>query len=118
MLCDRFTDATFAYQGGGRGIASERIAVLENWVQGSLRPDLTLLLDAPVAVGMARAQGRETDADRFEREENAFFERVRQSYLERAKHFPERYRVIDAAQSLAVVQDTLRQELNAFLERS
>ncbi len=118
VLCDRFTDATYAYQGGGRGIASERIAVLENWVQGSLRPDLTLLLDAPVAVGMARAQGRETDADRFEREENAFFERVRQSYLERAKHFPERYRVIDAAQSLAVVQDTLRQELNAFLERS
>jgi len=118
ILCDRFTDATYAYQGGGRGIPAQRIEALENWVQAGLRPDLTLLLDAPVAVGMARAQGRQGAADRFEREENAFFERVRQRYLEQAKCFPTRYRVIDAAQPLAAVQDTLRQELNAFLERS
>ncbi len=118
VLCDRFTDATYAYQGGGRGIPAQRIEVLENWVQADLRPDLTLLLDAPVTVGMARAQRRQGVADRFEREESAFFERVRQSYLEQAKRFPARYRVIDAAQPLAAVQDTLRRELNAFVERS
>jgi len=76
VLCDRFTDATYAYQGGGRGIDSQRIAVLENWVQGTLRPDLTLLLDLPVNVGMARANGR-GELDRFEREQQAFFDRVR-----------------------------------------
>lgn len=118
VLCDRFTDATYAYQGGGRGIAAQRIAVLENWVQGTLRPDLTLLLDAPVPVGMARAGQREGIADRFEREELAFFERVRQAYLQHTRCFPDRYRVIDAGQALAVVQERLRLELDAFLERS
>jgi dTMP kinase len=118
VLCDRFTDATYAYQGAGRGIASERIAVLESWVQGALRPDLTLLLDAPVAIGMARAGKREVKADRFEREELAFFERVRQSYLDQAKRFPERYRIIDAAQALAAVQQQLRHELDLFLKCS
>jgi dTMP kinase len=117
VLCDRFTDATYAYQGGGRGIAAERIALLETWVQGALRPDLTLLLDAPVAVGMARA-GRRGTADRFEREELAFFERVRQSYLDRARRYPERYRVIDAGQALDAVQDQLRRTLDDFLQQS
>jgi len=117
VLCDRFTDATYAYQGGGRGIATERIAALETWVQGDLRPDLTLLLDAPVAVGMARAGRRAADADRFEREQTAFFEQVRQTYLELAKDCAERYRVIDAGQPLSAVQDQLRRELNTFLHR-
>jgi dTMP kinase len=117
VLCDRFTDATYAYQGGGRGIAAERIAVLEDWVQGALRPDLTLLLDAPVTVGMARAGRREGGADRFEREQTAFFERVRATYLERASRFPERYRVIDAGEPLAAVQEQLRRTLDGFLRR-
>jgi len=118
VLCDRFTDATYAYQGGGRGIAAERIAALETWAQGAFRPDLTLLFDAPIAVGMARAGKREGAADRFEREEQAFFERVRQTYLALARRYPERYRIIDAGQALAVVQERLRRELDTFLERS
>jgi dTMP kinase len=118
VLCDRFTDATYAYQGGGRGIAADRIAALETWTQGAFRPDLTLLLDAPVAVGMARAGQRKGAADRFEREEAAFFERVRQTYLALAQRYPERYRVIDAGLELAEVQERLRRELDAFVERS
>jgi dTMP kinase len=103
VLCDRFTDATYAYQGGGRGIDMARIAVLEDWVQGELRPDLTLLLDLPIEVGMARA-GERGELDRFEREQQAFFERVRQTYLERAAAEPARYRIIDAAQGIEQVQ--------------
>ena len=95
VLSDRFTDATFAYQGGGRGIAAERIGRLEDWVQDGLRPDLTLLLDLPVASGMARVAGRGAP-DRFEREEQAFFERIRACYLERAAAEPGRFRRIDA----------------------
>jgi dTMP kinase len=117
VLCDRFTDATYAYQGGGRGIAAERIAALETWVQGDLRPDLTLLLDAPVAVGMARAGRRAAKADRFEREQTAFFEQVRRTYLELAGRCAERYRVIDAGQTLSAVQDQLRHVLDTFLHR-
>jgi len=103
VLCDRFTDATYAYQGGGRGIDMARIAVLEDWVQGELRPDLTLLLDLPVEVGMARA-GERGELDRFEREQQAFFERVRQTYRDLAAANPGRYRIIDAAQDIAGVQ--------------
>ena len=117
VLCDRFTDATYAYQGGGRGIAAERIAALETWVQGDLRPDLTLLLDAPVAVGMGRAGQRTANADRFEREQTAFFEHVRHTYLALAERYAERYRVIDASQALSAVQDQLRRELNTFLHQ-
>ncbi len=117
VLCDRFTDATYAYQGGGRGIAAERIAALETWVQGDLRPDLTLLLDAPVAVGMARAGRRAAKADRFEREQTAFFEQVRHAYLELAERCAERYRVIDASQALSAVQDQLRHVLDTFIHR-
>ena len=103
VLCDRFTDATYAYQGGGRGIDTARIAALEDWVQGELRPDLTLLLDLPVDVGMARA-GERGELDRFEREQQAFFERVRQAYRDRAAAEPGRYRIIDAAQNIEQVQ--------------
>ncbi len=97
VVCDRFTDATYAYQGGGRGVSEARIAVLEDWVQGGLRPDLTLLLDVPVAIGLAR-KGAKTP-DRFESENYEFLERVRQVYLERAAREPQRVRVIDASRS-------------------
>ena len=115
VLCDRFTDATYAYQGGGRGIAEQRIAVLEQWVQQELRPDLTLLLDIPVQQGLVRA-GQRSTPDRFEREQIAFFERVRAAYLEQAQRYPERYRVIDASQPLDVVQQLLAEVLAAWLE--
>jgi len=102
VLCDRFTDATYAYQGGGRGLGQARIAELERWVQGDLRPDLTLLLDVPADLGRQRAADRSTP-DRFEREQQAFFERVRAAYLAGAAREPKRIRVIDAARSAAEV---------------
>lgn len=106
VLCDRFTDATYAYQGGGRGIDNEVIAGFESLVQGALRPDLTLLLDVPVEVGLARASDRSAP-DRFEQEKVDFFERVRQVYLDRAAAEPARYRVVDTGQPLAVVQQQI-----------
>ena len=106
VLCDRFTDATYAYQGGGRGIDTGVIARLEELVQGDFRPDLTLLLDVQVEVGLARA-GKRGALDRFEQEKVEFFERVRSAYLDMAKRYPERYRVIDAGQPLEVVQQQL-----------
>jgi len=115
VLCDRFTDATYAYQGGGRGVAVERIAQLEAWVQGPLRPDLTLLLDLPVEAGLQRADAR-GERDRFEQEEEAFFERVRAGYLDRARADPSRFRVIDAAAPLAAVQAQLGQAIDGLLE--
>lgn len=106
VLCDRFTDATYAYQGGGRGLSFERIATLETFVQGPLRPDLTLVFDLPIEVGMARASARGR-LDRFEQEGRTFFDAVRSTYLERAKAEPARYRLIDAAQTLEQVQGQL-----------
>lgn len=117
VLCDRFTDATYAYQGAGRGIEARRIALLEEWVQGTLRPHLTLLLDAPVEVGLARA-GRRGDKDRFERETVAFFERVRQDYLQRARAEHTRFRVVDAARDIPAVQAELAQVLDRFCRSS
>ena len=116
VLCDRFTDATYAYQGGGRGLSFERIAVLETFVQGDLRPDLTLVFGLPVEVGLSRAAARGR-LDRFEQEERAFFEAVRATYLQRAAAAPSRYRVLDAGQTLAEVQLTLDQLLPEVLER-
>ncbi|QYZ67544.1 MAG: thymidylate kinase [Gammaproteobacteria bacterium (ex Lamellibrachia satsuma)] len=115
VLCDRFTDASYAYQGAGRGLGRERIAALEAFVQGDLRPDLTLLLDLPVEIGLARA-GARSEPDRFEREQNRFFEAVRQGYLEIATREPERVRVIDAAQSLDDVQSQIERVIADFLE--
>ncbi len=115
VLCDRFTDATYAYQGGGRGVPEARIAVLENFVQGELRPDLTLVFDLPVEVGLARAAARGR-LDRFEQEGRGFFEAVRQAYLRRAAAEPQRYRVVDAAQSLDQVQRDLDRLLPQILE--
>ena len=103
VLCDRFTDATYAYQGGGRGIDTDVIARLETLVQGDFRPDLTLLLDVPVEVGLARASKRSA-MDRFEQEKVEFFEKVRHCYLAMAKASPERYRLIDASLPLDQVQ--------------
>ncbi len=107
VLCDRFVDATYAYQGGGRGVPVERIATLEAFVLGDLEPDLTLVFDLPVEIGLARA-ARRGALDRFEREQRAFFEAVRQTYLDRAQAVPARYRLIDASRSLAEVQAELR----------
>jgi dTMP kinase len=114
VLCDRFTDATYAYQGGGRGVPMEKIAVLETLVQGDLRPDMTLFLDLPVAQGLDRAKNR-SQPDRFEREKLNFFEKVRSCYLDRVKAEPERYRVIDASQPLVGVQSDLKNVLNTFM---
>ena len=115
VLCDRFTDATYAYQGGGRGLSMAQIAALENWVQDDLRPDLTLLLDLPVAAGLARA-GKRGPADRFERETVEFFERVRAAYRDRAQQHPDRYRIVDAAQSVAMVRAEVESLLAQWLE--
>jgi dTMP kinase len=114
VVCDRFTAATYAYQGGGRGTLLSRIAILEDWVQGNLRPDLTLLYDLPVIEGLARA-GRRGVADRFESEDVAFFERVRAVYLELAAGEPERYTIIDAARPLDEVRTATEQALKALL---
>lgn len=114
VLCDRFTDATYAYQGAGRGISHDRIAQLEQWVQGELRPDLTLFLDLPVAQGLARASER-AELDRFEREKIDFFERVRQGYLNQAESDPNRYRVIDASPALSDVQAQVDQVIGEYL---
>jgi dTMP kinase len=115
VLCDRFTDASYAYQGAGRGMPRERIAVLENYVQGDLRPDLTLLLDLPVETGLARA-GKRSAPDRFETEALDFFRLVRQGYLAIAEEEPERVKVIDASPALAQVQAQIAQVLADFLE--
>ncbi|GMR05870.1 MAG: dTMP kinase [Gammaproteobacteria bacterium] len=98
VLCDRFTDATYAYQGGGREIAFEKIAELEQWVQQGLKPDLTFLLDLPVEVGLERANQR-SSPDRFESENIAFMERIRSSYLDIARQEPERVKIIDSSQA-------------------
>jgi dTMP kinase len=106
VLCDRFTDATYAYQSGGRGLDAAAVRVLENLVQGHLRPDYTLLLDAPASTGLSRAQTR-GDLDRFEQERLEFFESVRRTYLQLAEESAGRYRVIDASRPLEAVQGQL-----------
>ena len=111
VLSDRFTDATFAYQGGGRGIPSERLAVLEDWVQQGLQPDLTLFFDVPVAVGQERLRHATGTPDRFEREQAEFFERVRAEYLRRAAEAPQRFRVIDSSRPVAEVQSQLEETI-------
>lgn len=121
VVCDRFTDASYAYQGYGRGQSLQHIAQLEAWVQQGLQPDCTLLLDAPVALAMQRARARnlaqgQGSGDRFEIEHNAFFERVRHGYLERAKQ-DRRFRVIDAGQSLNDVTNQVRTTISDFIRQ-
>lgn len=119
VICDRFTDATYAYQGGGRNLPVEHIATLERMVQGTLRPDLTLLLDAPLEVSTARAGARNAAAgtsDRFEQERRDFFERVRAAYLDRARQEPRRFVVIDATQSMEAVTAAIQQAIAERLQ--
>jgi dTMP kinase len=112
VISDRFTDATYAYQGGGRGLQWYKIEQLENFVQGDLRPDATILLDIPVELGMERVRGR-GETDRFEEETMAFFERIRAAYLKLADDFPDRFHVVDTRPELAQV----KQQLQAVLDR-
>ncbi len=114
VLCDRFTDATYAYQGGGRGIDAERIATLEAFVQGDLRPDRSLPANQTAASGLARA-GERSAPDRFEIEQQSFFERVRQAYLQRAAAEPRRFRVLDAGQALTRVEAQLDSIIDEIL---
>lgn len=116
VVSDRFTDATYAYQGAGRGIDPERISVIENWVQGELRPDITLLLDLPVEVGMERASKR-GELDRFEVEQLSFFYRVADIYRQRADGEPERFRVIDASKTIHEVQEQIKSVLEEKLDQ-
>jgi len=114
VLCDRFTDATYAYQGGGGGVPAPRIAALERWTQGVLRPDLTLLFDLPVEAGLARA-GRRGAPDHYERAGQAYLEAVRAAYLAAARREPDRFRVVDAGAPLEAVQARLEEILEEVL---
>lgn len=123
VVCDRFTDATYAYQGGGRGMNMEQIATLERWVQNELRPHLTILLDAPVELAQQRARARNAQlgnaiGDRFEQEQRQFFERVRDAYLNIAKREPQRVRVIDAARDQDTVAAAVRTAINEFIRHA
>ncbi len=110
VLCDRFTEATYAYQGGGRLLDVKKISDLETWVQGDLRPDLTIILDAPVEIGRARA-GKRSAPDRIEKEKDDFFQRVREAYIELANNHPDRICLIDASKTLPEVQQQIREKL-------
>ena len=116
VLCDRFTDASFAYQGAGRGIPIEKIAQLQTWLQGDLRPDLTLIFDIDVEAGLKRANNR-GNPDRFEQEKIDFFQRIRGYYLQRAPQ-RDRYRVIDASGDIASVESQLEKVISTFLEQA
>ena len=114
VISDRFTDASFAYQGGGRGLDTAKLEILEHWVQGVLQPDLTLYFDVPVEVGQQRVS-QIKDVDRFEKEQAGFFQRVRAAYLDRARQFPDRIKIIDSNQSLAEVKAVVEQTLQPLL---
>ena len=117
VICDRFTDASFAYQGFGRGLDKEFISSLKRWVHGDLNPNMTILFDLDIAVGMARA-GKRSDFDRIETETMSFFERVRHGYLTQAEAEPQRYRIVDASQSITGVEQQLDQFLAPLLAAS
>jgi len=114
ILSDRFTDATFAYQCGGRGVPKEKVSVLEQWVQGALRPDLTLLFDVPVEVSTLRLAGAR-NPDKFERENVDFFNRIRDTYLARAQADPARFRIINTNRSIEEVRDSLEEVILSTL---
>lgn len=109
VVCDRFTDASFAYQGGGRGLDVAKLEALETWVQGGLNPDLTLLFDVPTEVAFGRVRGMGRELDRFEQEKADFFERVRAAYLDRARVAPGRIRVIDGSRSVSNISEILEE---------
>jgi dTMP kinase len=114
VLSDRFTDATFAYQGGGRGMPAAKLEALEAWVQDGLQPDLTLFFDVPVVVGQGRLQAGQADLDRFEREAAQFHERVRAAYLERAARYPARIRIVDSTKAVSDIRKSLEQIVKAL----
>ncbi|HEU5281919.1 MAG TPA: dTMP kinase [Gammaproteobacteria bacterium] len=116
VVSDRYVDASYAYQGGGRLLGERAISFLDHWVVGDYQPDLTLLFDLPVEVGLARAEGRGTGKDRIEQEKIDFFERVRQAYLTRAKEAPQRIKIIDASQSPEAVQAAIATCIRALME--
>lgn len=116
VLCDRFTDATYAYQGGGRGISMRRIQQLEDWVQQGLQPSLTLLLDVPIEVGLQRTKKRGSKGDRFEQQQLDFKQAVRRTYLQRAEKYPQRIKLIDASKPVSEVQKDVLQSVEAFLQ--
>lgn len=111
VVCDRFTDSTFAYQGGGRGVPHEQIAEIERWVQGDLQPDLTIILDVPLEVALERIE-RSREKDRFEREGSGFYAAVRDVYLQRAASNPQRYVVINSNRDKEVVKQEIHAVLN------
>lgn len=111
VVCDRFTDASLAYQGGGRGLSLDKLETLARWVLGPLKPDLTLLFDAPVEVAMQRLRANTPNPDRFEQEQQDFFERVRSAYLQIAANEPNRVRIIDARQTLDEIKNILEKEI-------
>jgi dTMP kinase len=113
VVCDRFTDATFAYQGGGSGVDWNKIERLEQWIQGTLQPDLTLYFDISPEIGKARTTAIRTTADRFEQEDETFHARVREGYLRRAPEHPQRVHVIDASRSLSEVHEALERSVEA-----
>jgi dTMP kinase len=117
VVCDRFTDASYAYQGGGGGVAWERIAALERWVHPGLQPDLTILLDLDPEIARSRAAGARAP-DRFEGERGAFFERVRAAYLRRAREHPQRVRVVDAGAALPHVRSEIAAMVLALCDSS
>lgn len=116
VVCDRFVDATFAYQGGGRGIHEQRISSLSDWTLDGLKTDLTLLFDLPVQIGQQRVNQRLLEKDRFEQEKTDFFEKIRQCYLNRAVNEPERIQIIDASQSIDNIQQQVSISLNKLLQ--
>jgi len=115
VLCDRFTDATYAYQGGGRGMNMKDISELENTVQGKLRPDLTVLLDLPVELGESRA-GQRSEPDRFEQQKLNFKQQVRDCYLSRALTEPDRIKVVDASLSIDQVRESIQSVMKSFID--
>jgi len=117
VISDRFTDASFAYQGGGREIPPQRIERLERWLHADLNPDLTILLDAPVGLGLQRVDQR-GEKDRFERERIEFFGRVRSHYLQRARQYPERFRVVSSEQPLDEMKAAVRDHITELIESS
>lgn len=118
VLSDRFVDATFAYQGGGRGIDEQRISELASWTLQGCHTDVTFLFDLPVAVGQTRVEQRQQQKDRFEQEKQVFFERVRNCYLARAKAEPQRIKLIDASQSIEAIQQQLSQHLVQLVDKA
>jgi len=117
VLCDRFTDASYAYQGGGRRVDQKRIQMLEHWVQEDFRPDVVLLLDAPVKKALYRTRRRK-ELDRIEREEISFFRRARNAYLARAEKYPRRYRIIDASKPLSAVKKSLQEVIDPLISKA